>query len=120
VGSERAGRNRGYRLFTLVRVAAGRVEFRAVDRGPAEIKAERVKKQKFDRDDARLLRRLMLENKFPQIWILIPSPEDRDRRQLLWHRHRLLHRPPDPARLLGNLSHKLSGINESLRTNCRH
>ena len=88
--------------------------------GPAEIKAERVKKQKFDRDDARLLRRLMLENKFPQIWILIPSPEDRDRRQLLWHRHRLLHRPPDPARLLGNLSHKLSGINESLRTNCRH
>ena len=55
---------------------------------PAEIKAKRVKKQKFDREDARLLRRLMLENNFPQIWI--PSPENRDLRQLLWHRHRLV------------------------------
>jgi len=34
---------------------------------PAEIKAKRVKKHKFDREDARLLRRLMLENNFPQI-----------------------------------------------------
>jgi transposase len=55
---------------------------------PAEIKAKRVKKQKTDRNDARLLRRLMLENNFPQIWI--PSPENRDLRQLLWHRHRLV------------------------------
>jgi transposase len=55
---------------------------------PAEIKAKRVKKQKFDREDARLLRRLMLENNFPQIWV--PSPENRDLRQLLWHRHRLV------------------------------
>ena len=55
---------------------------------PAEIKAKRVKKQKFDRNDARLLRRLMLENNFPQIWI--PSPENRDLRQLLWHRHCLV------------------------------
>ncbi|SPE23385.1 hypothetical protein SBA2_1220002 [Acidobacteriia bacterium SbA2] len=39
---------------------------------PAEIKAKRVKKQKYDREDARLLRRLMLENNFPQIWV--PSP----------------------------------------------
>jgi len=54
---------------------------------PAEIKAKRVKKQKFDREAARLLRRLMLENNIPQIWI--PSPENRDLRQLLWHRHRL-------------------------------
>jgi transposase len=55
---------------------------------PAEIAAKRVKKQKFDREDARLLRRLMLENNFPQIWI--PSAENRDLRQLLWHRHRLV------------------------------
>ena len=55
---------------------------------PAEIKAKRVKKQKYDREDARLLRRLMLENNFPQIWV--PSPENRDLRQLLWHRHRLV------------------------------
>ncbi len=55
---------------------------------PAEIQTKRVKKQKTDRNDARLLRRLMLENNFPQIWI--PSPENRDLRQLLWHRHRLM------------------------------
>src|SRR6476659_3476736 len=55
---------------------------------PAEIKAKRVKKQKFDRKDAQLLLRLMRENNFPQIWV--PSPENRDLRQLLWHRHRLV------------------------------
>ena len=55
---------------------------------PAQIKAKRVKKQKTDREDARLLLRLMRENNFPQIWV--PSPENRDLRQLLWHRHRLV------------------------------
>jgi transposase len=55
---------------------------------PAEIKAKRVKKQKYDREDARLLLRLMRENNFPQIWV--PGPENRDLRQLLWHRHRLV------------------------------
>ena len=55
---------------------------------PAEIKAKRIKKQKTERNDARLLRRLMLENSFPQVWI--PSPENRDLWQLLWHRHRLV------------------------------
>ena len=55
---------------------------------PAEIKAKRVKKLKYDRYDARLLRRLMLENNFPRIWV--PDPENRDLRQLLWHRHRLV------------------------------
>ena len=55
---------------------------------PAEIKAKRVKKQKFDREDAQLLRRPILEHNFPQIWV--PSPENRDLRQLLWHRHRLV------------------------------
>jgi transposase len=55
---------------------------------PAEIKTKRVKKQKTDRNDARLLRRLMLENNFPQIWVL--NPENRDLRQLLWNRHRLV------------------------------
>jgi transposase len=55
---------------------------------PAEIKAKRVKKQKFDREDARLLLRLLRENNFPQIWV--PDAENRDLRQLLWHRHRLV------------------------------
>src|SRR5260221_6498496 len=55
---------------------------------PAEIKAKRVKKQKTDRKDAQLLLKLMLEDRFPRIWV--PSPENRDVRQLLWHRHRLV------------------------------
>ena len=55
---------------------------------PAEIKTRRVKKQKTDRQDAELLLKLMREDRFPQIWI--PSPENRDLRQLLWHRHRLV------------------------------
>ena len=55
---------------------------------PAEIKSKRVKKQKTDRRDALLLLRLLREDNFPQIWV--PSPENRDLRQLLWHRHRLV------------------------------
>src|ERR1700720_4632407 len=55
---------------------------------PAEIQARRVKKQKTDRKDAQLLLKLMLEDRFPRIWV--PSPQNRDVRQLLWHRHRLV------------------------------
>ena len=55
---------------------------------PAEIKTKRVRKQKTDREDARLMLKLLRENRFPKIWV--PSPENRDRRQLLWHRHRLV------------------------------
>jgi transposase len=54
----------------------------------AEIKTKRVRKQKTDRQDAELLLRLLLENRFPRVWV--PSPENRDLRQLLWHRHRLV------------------------------
>src|SRR5690349_13833274 len=55
---------------------------------PAEIKTKRVRKQKTDREDARLILKLLRENRFPKIWV--PSPENRDLRQLLWHRHRLV------------------------------
>jgi transposase len=55
---------------------------------PAQIKAKRVKRQKYDHEDARLLLRLMRENNFPKIWV--PNAENRDLRQLLWHRHRLV------------------------------
>ena len=54
----------------------------------AEIKTKRVRKQKTDRNDAQLLLKLLLENIFPRIWV--PSPENRDLRQLLWHRHRMV------------------------------
>ena len=54
----------------------------------AEIKTRRVRKQKTDRQDAQLLMKLLLENNFPRV--CVPSPENRDLRQLLWHRHRLV------------------------------
>jgi len=54
----------------------------------AEIKTKRVRKQKTDRNDAQLLLKLLLENNFPKIWV--PGPENRDLRQLLWHRHRMV------------------------------
>src|SRR6202522_4062190 len=54
----------------------------------AVIKTKRVRKQKTDWEDARLLLRLLREDNFPQIWV--PSAENRDLRQLLWHRHRMV------------------------------
>jgi len=55
---------------------------------PAEIKAARVGRKKTDREDARLLLRLLREDRFPRVWV--PDPENRDLRQMLWHRHRLV------------------------------
>lgn len=54
----------------------------------AEIAKQRVRKQKTDRRDAQHLLRLLLEDRFPRLWV--PGPENRDLRQLLWHRHRLV------------------------------
>jgi transposase len=54
----------------------------------AEIRTKRVRKQKTDRQDAQLILQLMVEGRFPQIWV--PSWENRDLRQLLWHRHRMV------------------------------
>ena len=54
----------------------------------AEIRTKRVRKQKTDRQDAQLLLRLLMEDRFPRIWV--PDAENRDLRQLLWHRHRLV------------------------------
>jgi transposase len=54
----------------------------------AAIRAKRVRKQKTDRQDAQLILKLMLKDDFPRIWV--PSWENRDLRQLLWHRHRMV------------------------------
>ena len=59
-----------------------------MDRQSRQIAAQRVGKQKQDREDARLLLRLLREDRFPRLWV--PSRENRDLRQLLWHRHRLV------------------------------
>jgi transposase len=54
----------------------------------AKIRASEVRQQKNDRRDAALLLRLLLEGRFPRIWT--PSSEEKDQRQLLLHRHKLV------------------------------
>ncbi len=52
----------------------------------AQVRAAVVRKQKTDRRDAEHLLHLLLEDRFPKIWV--PSLEVRDVRQLLVHRHK--------------------------------
>jgi transposase len=52
----------------------------------AKIRASVVRKQKTDRRDAAQLLQMLLEERFPRIWV--PSLEERDVRQLLVHRHK--------------------------------
>src|SRR5262245_24392511 len=54
----------------------------------AEIRRQQVRKQKTDRQDAQLLLKLLMEDRFPRIWV--PSWENRDLRQLLWQRQRMV------------------------------
>ena len=54
----------------------------------ARIRSSEVGKQKTDRRDAALLLQWLLENRLPQVWV--PSLEQRERRQLLTHRHKLV------------------------------
>jgi transposase len=54
----------------------------------AKIRASEVRKQKHDRRDAALILKLLLEGRFPRIWT--PSGEEKDLRQLLIHRHKLV------------------------------
>jgi len=54
----------------------------------AEIRAAMVRKQKSDSRDACHILDLLLRDKFPRIWI--PSTEERDVRQLLRHRFKLV------------------------------
>jgi len=54
----------------------------------AEIRASYVRQQKTDRRDAAHILKLLLEGRFPRLWT--PSREQRDGRQLLIHRHKLV------------------------------
>jgi transposase len=74
----------------------------------AEIRAKRVRKQKTDRQDAQHILQLLVENRFPQIWV--PSGENRDLRQLLWHRHRMVQAR---TRIMNQL--QAVALNEGLR-----
>jgi len=78
----------------------------------AEICSKRVRKQKTDRQDAQLILQLLLENRFPRIWV--PSSENRDLRQLLWHRHRMVQAR---TRVMNQL--QAVALNEGLRSKKR-
>jgi transposase len=54
----------------------------------AKIRASDVRQQKHDRRDAVLLLQLLREGRFPRIWT--PSSEEKDQRQLLIHRYKLV------------------------------
>jgi transposase len=54
----------------------------------ARIRAQVVRQQKTDRNDAAHLLELLATERFPRIWI--PSAAERDVRQLLRHRHKLV------------------------------
>ena len=54
----------------------------------ARIRASEVRRQKTDGRDAELLLDLLLKDSFPRIWV--PSVEERDLRQLLIHRNKVV------------------------------
>jgi len=55
---------------------------------PAEIRARAVRRQKTDARDAELLLDLLRTGRFPRLWV--PTPAERDLRQLLKHRDKLV------------------------------
>jgi transposase len=54
----------------------------------AQIRASYVRKQKTDKRDAAHILKLLMEGRFPRLWI--PDAGVRDLRQLLIHRHKLV------------------------------
>jgi transposase len=77
-----------------------------------EIARKRERKQKTDRQDAQHILHLLLKDDFPQIWV--PSWENRDLRQLLWHRHRMVQAR---TRIMNQL--QAVALNEGIRCNKR-
>jgi transposase len=55
---------------------------------PAEIRARMVRRQKTDTRDAEHVLDLLIHQRFPRLWV--PSVEERDIRQLLKHRDKLV------------------------------
>jgi len=77
-----------------------------------EIARKRERKQKTDRHDAQHILRLLLKDDFPRIWVA--SWENRDLRQLLWHRHRMVQAR---TRIMNQL--QAVALNEGLRSKKR-
>ena len=79
---------------------------------PARIRLAMPRRQKTDRRDAEHIRVLLTENRFPQIWV--PSPAERDARQLIVHRHKRV----QMRTAVKNQLHALA-INQGLRLGWR-
>lgn len=82
VGMEATG---GTRWFERL---LAELEFELWIGDPTRVRAAAAGKPSTDKKDAELLLRLLLEKRFPRVWV--PTAEQRDGRQLILHRHRLV------------------------------
>jgi len=78
----------------------------------AQIRASYVRRQKTDKRDAAHIVKLLVEGRFPRIWM--PSAEVRDLRQLLLHRAKLV---MIRARVKNELQHL--AMNKGMQRGCR-
>src|ERR1700692_1393570 len=102
VGVEASGQARWFERLL------GELNFELWIGDAAEIHRKRERKQKTDRQDAQHILHLLLKDDFPRIWV--PSGENRDLRQLLWHRHRMVQAR---TRMMNQL--QAVALNEGLR-----
>lgn len=77
-----------------------------------KIRTLEVRKQKTDRRDAELLLRLLIEDRFPRL--CIPSLEQRDLRQLVLHRHKLVGMRAQVKNQLQHLA-----LNQGMQRKCK-
>jgi hypothetical protein len=87
---------------------AGRTELRVVDRGRQRDRQEARTQAEDGSARCAAYLQLLMENRFPKIWV--PSGENRDLRQLLWHRHRMVQMR---TRIMNQL--QAVALNEGLR-----
>ena len=103
VGMEASGHARWFERL----LAELNIELWIGDAG--EIRRKREGKQKTDRQDAQHILRLLLKDDFPRIGVA--SWENRDLRQRLWHRHRMVQAR---TRMMNQL--QAVALNEGLRS----
>jgi transposase len=108
LGRSSGGGHRSHGSNAVVFGAARRVGNPMPVGHPAEIRAKETRKQKHDRRDARLILELLIEDRFPEIWM--PTTEERDLRALLRDRHQWV-------KMRARLQHTLQAIalNHALR-----
>ena len=78
----------------------------------AQIRASYVRKQKTDKRDAAHILKLVVEKRFPRLWT--PDREQRDLRQLVLHRHKLVE---IRSRVKNELQHL--SLNKGMQRKCK-